>query len=70
MPTAAPVRVDPDILGGTPAFPGTRVPVETLFHYLRKGDRIDDFRLDFPSVTVEQAESVLEWAGRNVAAAA
>ena len=43
MTTAAPVRVDPEILGGTPVFPGTRVPVETLFPYLRKGHRIEDF---------------------------
>ena len=70
MPAPEVVRVDPDILGGTSVFPGTRVPIDTLFHYLRGGHRIDDFRLDFPSVTAAQAEAVLEWAGRHVAAAA
>ena len=64
------VRVDPDILGGTPVFPGTRVPVDTLFVYLRKGYRVEDFRDHFPTVTAEQAEAVLEWAGRQVSAAA
>ncbi|NNJ24400.1 DUF433 domain-containing protein [Alienimonas chondri] len=64
------VRVDPDVLGGTPVFPGTRVPVETLFAYLQEGHRVEDFRADFPSVTREQAEAVLDWAGRHIATAA
>lgn len=51
---------DPDILGGTPVFVGTRVPIDTLFVYLRKGKRIEDFRDDFPSVSREQAEALLE----------
>lgn len=50
---------DPDILGGTPVFTGTRVPVDTLLIYLRKGKRIEDFRDDFPSVSREQAEALL-----------
>ena len=62
--TTAPVRVDPLILGGTPVFPGTRVPVDTLFLHLRRGDGLQDFLNDFPSVTPRQAEAVLEWAGR------
>lgn len=64
MPPAALVTVDPEILGGTPVFPGTRVPVETLFLHLRHGDRLDEFLDDFPSVTRQQAEAVLEWAER------
>jgi uncharacterized protein (DUF433 family) len=53
---------DPEILGGTPVFVGTRVPIDTLFVYLRKGKCIKDFRDDFPSVSREQAEALLELA--------
>ena len=67
---SAAIHVDPEILGGTPVFPGTRVPVETLFVYLRKGYRVEDFRDHFPTVTAEQAGAALEWAGRQLAAAA
>ena len=49
-----------DILGGTPVFYGTRVPVKTLINYLEAGDRIDDFLKDFPSVTHKQALQILE----------
>lgn len=50
---------DPEILGGTPVFTGTRVPIDTLLVYLRKGKRIEDFRDDFPTVSREQAEAFL-----------
>lgn len=60
---------DPEILGGTPVFTGTRVPVDTLWVYLRKGKRIEDFRDDFPTVTREQAEALLDLAERELAAA-
>jgi uncharacterized protein (DUF433 family) len=43
------------ILGGTPVFRGTRVPVQTLVDYLENGDRLDDFLVDFPTVPREQA---------------
>lgn len=46
---------DPDILGGTPVFVGTRVPARTLLDYLEAGDALGDFLEDFPSVTREQA---------------
>jgi uncharacterized protein (DUF433 family) len=49
-----------DILGGTPVFAGTRVPVQTLFDYLEEGDTIDEFLDDFPAVTREHAIKVLE----------
>ena len=49
-----------DILGGTPVFAGTRVPVRTLFDYLEEGDTLDDFLDDFPSVSREHAVKVLE----------
>jgi len=49
-----------EILGGTPVFAGTRVPVKTLFDYLEAGERLDDFLEGFPSVSREQALAVLE----------
>lgn len=51
---------DPDILGGTPVFRGTRVPVQTLLDYFSGGDSLGEFLDDFPSVTQEQAIEVLE----------
>ncbi len=49
-----------DILGGTPVFAGTRVPVQTLFDYLEEGDNLDEFLDDFPAVSKEHAIKVLE----------
>ncbi len=54
------IQSSPDVLGGTPVFAGTRVPVQTLLDYLESGDRIDDFLQDFPSVSRDQAVQVLE----------
>ena len=51
---------DPDILGGTPVFAGTRVPVQNLVDYLAAGDDLDEFFDDFPSVRREQAVAFLE----------
>lgn len=53
------ISCDPDILGGTPVFKGTRVPVETLFDYLSEGDPLQVFLDDFPTVTQAQAVAVL-----------
>ncbi len=53
---------DPEILGGTPVFLGTRVPVKNLFDYLEAGDSLDVFLTSFPSVTREQAVATLELA--------
>ena len=50
----------PDILGGTPVFRGTRVPVQTLIEYLEGGQTIDDFLDGFPTVTREQIIAFLE----------
>jgi uncharacterized protein (DUF433 family) len=49
-----------DILGGTPVFAGTRVPVQTLFDYIEEGDSLDEFLDDFPAVSREHAVQVLE----------
>ena len=54
------VHSDPEILGGTPVFVGTRVPVKALLHYLEGGHRLEDFLDDFPTVTREQAVAALE----------
>jgi uncharacterized protein (DUF433 family) len=56
------VHIDPEILGGTPVFIGTRVLAKTLFDYLEAGDPLDDFLNDFPSVSREQAVAALELA--------
>lgn len=56
------VHRDPQILGGTPLFVGTRVPVKILFDYLEAGDSLEVFLDEFPSVTREQAVSALELA--------
>lgn len=49
-----------NILGGTPVFAGTRVPVKTLFDYLEEGETLDEFLDDFPAVSREQAVRILE----------
>ena len=56
------VHSDPEILGGTPVFRGTRVPLRNLFDYLERGHDIDEFVDAFPSVSREQAIAVLETA--------
>jgi uncharacterized protein (DUF433 family) len=50
----------PDVMGGTPVFAGTRVPVQTLLDYLEAGDSIDEFLAGFPSVSREQVIRFLE----------
>jgi uncharacterized protein (DUF433 family) len=61
------IHSDPDILGGTPVFVGTRVPVKTLVDYLEAGDRLDEFLDHFPSVSREQAVAALELAKEMLA---
>lgn len=61
---------DPDVLGGTAVFPGTRVPVQTLLDYLEAGESIDDFLDGFPSVKREQVIALLETATERLVAAA
>jgi len=55
-----------EILGGMPVFKGTRVPVKTLWDYLKAGDTVEDFLEDFPSVKREQAIALLERAQKRV----
>jgi uncharacterized protein (DUF433 family) len=51
---------DPEVLGGTPVFRGTRVPIKSLFDHLEAGDSIDDFLEGFPSVRRDQVIALLE----------
>ena len=53
------IKIDPEILGGTPVFEGTRVPIESLFDHLEDGVSLDEFLEDFPTVKREQAIQVL-----------
>jgi uncharacterized protein (DUF433 family) len=53
---------DPELMGGTPVFTGTRGPVESLIAHLKAGDSLEDFLAGFPSVAREQAETFLELA--------
>ena len=54
------IHSDPDILGGTPVFAGTRVPVQNLIDCLEAGDSLEEFLDSFPTVTREQAVAALE----------
>lgn len=56
------IHSHPEIMGGTPVFVGTRVPVETLLDYLKGGQPLSEFLEDFPTVTREQAFAALEQA--------
>ena len=60
LPTV--IHSDPNIMGGTPVFVGTRVPFQTLLDYLEAGDPLADFLEDFPTVTRELAVAALQQA--------
>ncbi len=62
------ISISPDIMGGTPVFKGTRVPIQTLLDYLEAGEFIDDFLEGFPTVTREQIIAFLEEAKEQMVA--
>jgi len=62
------VHSDPDILGGTPVFVGTRVPVQALIDYIEGGHSLDEFLDAFPTVSREIAVSALEQAKAHLLA--
>jgi uncharacterized protein (DUF433 family) len=64
------VKIDPEIMSGTPCFAGTRVPIQNLIDYLEGGDSIEEFLEDFPSVRREQVIAFLEEAKESVLARA
>lgn len=64
------ISCSPDVMGGTPVFAGTRVPVQTLLDYLEAGESIDEFLAGFPSVSRDQVIKFLEQAKDRLVAAA
>jgi len=68
METPRPVHSDPDILGGTPVFFGTRVPFRALMDYLEEGQPLSEFLADFPTVSRDQVIAALEEAKEAVLA--
>jgi uncharacterized protein (DUF433 family) len=62
------VHADPEILGGTPVFIGTRVPVHALIDFIEGGDTIEDFLENYPGVSREQVVAFLEEASQAFAA--
>jgi uncharacterized protein (DUF433 family) len=68
MTKASVVRSDPEILGGTPVFAGTRVPVQALIDYIEAGHSLQEFLDDFPTVTRQLAVAALEQAKEHLIA--
>ena len=60
------INIDPEIMGGTPVFAGTRVPIQTLFDYFEGGDSLQQFLNDFPTVEKEKALEVLHIAEKLI----
>ena len=54
------ITIDPEVTGGTPVFTGTRVPIGRLFSYLKEGQPLAEFLLDYPTVVEQQARQVLD----------
>ena len=61
-----PVLIDQQIMGGTPCFAGTRVPARSLFDHLKLGYTIEGFLKQFPTVTKEQVDALLEMAKQQL----
>jgi uncharacterized protein (DUF433 family) len=68
MKTSSIVHSDPDILGGTPVFIGTRVPIQALIDYIEGGHSLGEFLADFPTVSRELALAALEQAKAHLLA--
>jgi uncharacterized protein (DUF433 family) len=60
------IIIDPEILGGTPVFSGTRVPVKFFFDYIESGETLDEFLFNFPTVKKQQALELLDRPGRRM----
>lgn len=60
------INIDPETMGGTPVFTGTRVPIQSLFDYIETGETLDEFLENFPSVKKELAIQVLEMARKTI----
>lgn len=62
------IERDPARLGGVPLFRGTRVPIKSLFDHLQAGDSLSVFLEDFPGVTREQAQAIIDLAAQHLLA--
>ena len=60
------INIDLEIMGGTPVFIGTRVPIQTLFDYIEGGDDLNEFLDDYPTISKETAIQVLEMAKKSL----
>ncbi len=60
------INIDPETMGGTPVFTGTRVPIQSLFDYIETGETLDEFLDNFPSVKKAFAIQVLEMASKTL----
>ncbi len=60
------INIDPETMGGTPVFTGTRVPIQNLFDYMQGGDNLEEFLDDFPSVSKDAAIQVLKMASKTL----
>jgi uncharacterized protein (DUF433 family) len=60
------INIDPETMGGTPVFTGTRVPIQSLFDYIETGETLDEFLENFPSVKKDLAIQVLEMASKTI----
>lgn len=60
------INIDPETMGGTPVFTGTRVPIQALFDYIKTGETLDEFLENFPTVKKEYVLQVLEMAGKTL----
>ena len=60
------ITASPDVMGGTPVFAGTRVPVQTLLDYLKGGESIGDFLDGFPTVSRDQVVAFLQQAEEQI----
>jgi uncharacterized protein (DUF433 family) len=61
-----PINIDPETMGGTPVFTGTRVPIQALFDYIETGETLDEFLENFPSVSKQFAIQVLQMAEKSI----
>jgi uncharacterized protein (DUF433 family) len=61
-----PIKIDPEIMSGTPVFEGTRVPVDALMNNLAAGVSLDEFLENFPTVSREQAQAVLKFSSETL----
>lgn len=60
------INIDPETMGGTPVFTGTRVPIQALFDYIETGETLDEFLENFPTVKKEYALQVLQMARKTI----